>query len=57
MEYVDSLLIMEDDDDYDSGNGIGFSEDSARVPQDTQTELTAGSGGSQHPHRMDTEIV
>lgn len=52
MEYVDSLLIMEDDDDYDSA--IGFSEDSARVPQNTQTELTAGSGGSQHPHSEPT---
>ena len=54
MEYVDSLLIMEDDDDNDSGNTNGFSEDSAGVPQDPQTELTAGSGGSQHPHSEPT---
>ena len=53
MEYVDSLLIMEDDDN-DSGNTDGFSQDSAEVPQDPQTELTAGSGGSQHPHSEPT---
>ena len=53
MEYMDSLLIMEDDDN-DSGNTYGFSQDSAGVPQDPQTELTAGSGGSQHPHSEPT---
>ena len=50
MEYADSLLIMEDDDDSDSGNANAFSEDSTGVPEDPQTELTTGSGGSQYPH-------
>ena len=54
MEYVDSLLIMEDDDDSDSGNANAFSEESAGVSQDPQTELTTGSGGSQHPHSEPT---
>lgn len=54
MEYVDSLLIMEDGDDNDSGNANTFSVDFAGVPQDPQTELTAGSGGFQHPHSEPT---
>lgn len=49
MEYVDSLLIMEDEDHNDSGNANAFSEDSAGLSQAQQTELSTGSGGSQHP--------
>ncbi|XP_078353858.1 uncharacterized protein LOC144638536 [Oculina patagonica] len=49
MEYVDSLLIMEDEDHNDSGNANAFSEDSAGLSQAQQTDLSAGSVGSQHP--------
>ncbi|KAL9976601.1 hypothetical protein ACROYT_G013922 [Oculina patagonica] len=49
MEYVDSLLIMEDGEHDESGNANAFSEDTAGPSQAQQTVLTAGSGGSQQP--------
>lgn len=58
MDYVDSLLIMEDgDDDDDSSNVNAFDEESAgsSVPQHPQTELAASSGSPEHhPHSEPT---
>lgn len=54
MEYLASPLTMDRDDENDSGNTNRFSEDFPGVQQDPQTELTAGSRGSQRPHSEPT---
>ena len=48
MEYVDSLLIMEDDDDYENNISTSGNECS---------EESAGSGGPPNPHCEKSQTV